>query len=538
MTTQTAIYDPPASVEQDDASSGEVAFQIDAARAAQSRWSQVSLKERLRVVRQFRHAIVEHSEPLCSAVTYPSRNGIAETLAGELIPLADACRFMEKQAGKILAPRRLSRRGRPMWLRGVSVELRREPFGVVLIVGASNYPLFLPGVQALQALVAGNAVLIKPGAGATRAAIALQETFAIARLDPSLVHVLPEDPQSVEAAVAAGVNKVVLTGSANTGRQVQSLLARSLTPSVMELSGCDAVFVLETADFERVARCLAFGLRFNGSGTCIAPRRVFVPRQMQTSLADLLLREMTHVQREAPAIPSTDSRVTELVSGAVRDGARVIAGGVATLDGCSRLAGPTILADASPRMKLLQADVFAPVLSLVPVESVEAALIADRECPYALGAVVFGEGGDAFRFAERVDAGCVVINDLIAPTADPRVPFGGRGQSGFGVTRGGAGLEEMTQLKAVIHQQSRWLPHLEDTTPHDGDLLSCFLGMSHGRSWPQRVRSGWSAIRAALRQRRWTKKLSQNLSERHPRPGNTVVEAKLGLGTKNQEDHR
>ncbi len=179
MTTQLAISDPPASVEQDDASSGEVApVQFDTARAAQSRWRQVSLQERLRVVREFRHAIVEHSESLCSAITYPSRNGIAETLAGELIPLADACRFVENQAGKILSPRRLSRRGRPMWLRGVSVEIRREPFGIVLVVGASNYPLFLPGVQALQALVAGNAVLIKPGLGASRAAIALQETFA------------------------------------------------------------------------------------------------------------------------------------------------------------------------------------------------------------------------------------------------------------------------------------------------------------------------------------------------------------------------
>ena len=106
--------------------------------------------------------------------------------------------------------------------------------------------------------------------------------------------------------------------------------------------------------------------------------------------------------------------------------------------------------------------------------------------PYALGAVVFGDSSRAKEVAEQINAGCVVINDMIAPTADPRVPFGGRGQSGFGVTRGAAGLEEMTQLKSIIHQHGRWLPHLEGPSPHDADLLFGFLGTSHGAGWRQR----------------------------------------------------
>ncbi len=141
---------------------------------------------------------------------------------------------------------------------------------------------------------------------------------------------------------------MVLTGSASTGRQVQSLLARSLTPSVMELSGCDAVFVLETADLERSPGVLLSACDSTAAAPVLPRDGSSFSASMQTSLAELLLREMTHAQRAAPAIPSADRRVTELVSGAVREGARVVAGGVATLDGCSRLAGPTILADASP----------------------------------------------------------------------------------------------------------------------------------------------------------------------------------------------
>lgn len=503
MATRTAIAELHRAAPADVASAGtdDLAVRIADAGRSQRAWSQRSVRDRLRVVRRIRHLLVERSSELIASVTFPHRNGAAETLAAELVPLADACRFLEKEARAILAPRRLRRRSRPIWLRGVDVQLRREPLGTVLIVGAANYPLFLPGVHALQALAAGNAVLIKPGRGSAMAAQALADTCVLAGVDASLVQVLPEEPRWVESAIEAGVNKVVLTGSAETGRNVQSLLSQTLTPSVMELSGCDAVFVLESASLERVAQCLAFGLRFNGSATCIAPRRVFVPRTIRAELEQRLLAQVAGAESES--IAYRDDRVADLVSDATRRGARVIAGGITGSRDEPRILAPTILADAQPEMDLLKSDVFRPVLSIVPVASIAAALHADRQCPYALGAVVFGEGREAQHTAEQIDAGCVVINDLIAPTADPRVPFGGRGQSGFGLTRGAAGLEEMTQIKAVVRQKSRWLPHLDEVTPMDAQLLSGFLGLCHGRGLRERLRGAWTALRAATEQRKW-----------------------------------
>ena len=191
-----------------------------------------------------------------------------------------------------------------------------------------------------------------------------------------------------------------------------------------------------------------------------------------------------------------------LLSAAIREGARPLQAktfqsGNATWD------GPTILADAHPQMELLQRDVFWPVLALVPVASMDEAMDADRLCPYRLGAAVFGEHREAHAFAARVDAGCVVINDMIAPTADPRVPFGGRGQSGFGVTRGALGLEEMTQLKTVIHQRSRWLPHLDNPTPADAQILRGFLGIAHGRGYGARWKGLSQVLAAVMEQRKW-----------------------------------
>ncbi len=172
---------------------------------------------------------------------------VADTLVSEVLPLAEACRFLEREARWILAPQRLSTHARPFWLRRVTAETRREPLGVVLIIAPANYPLFLPGVQALQALAAGNAVLWKPAAGGMAAAEALRDVLVGCGLDPALLQLLDESPQAAADAIAAGVDKVFLTGSAATGTAVLSQLAAHRTPAVMELSGCDAVFVLPGA---------------------------------------------------------------------------------------------------------------------------------------------------------------------------------------------------------------------------------------------------------------------------------------------------
>lgn len=482
------------------AAASEVAQCVRAARRGAALWREVSVASRLRVIRSIRHAIAEQYQLLVDSVTYASRNGAAETLAAEIFPLAEACKFLEREAAGILAPRRLARSKRPLWLPGTAVQLRREPWGVVLIVGASNYPLLLTGVQALQALAAGNAVVVKPGHGATSASAALRELFVDAGLAPELMQIVDEHPQAVQAAVEAGINKLVLTGSAETGRRVQALLSSKLIPATMELSGCDALFVLPGADLDRAAQCLVFGLRLNNSATCIAPRRVFVPRGMQGELEQRVGRLM----RESEAAPAEiPAKVGELVHDALARGARLVAGGVGVASDRATLAAPTILADAAPDMPLLKADVFAPLTSLVPVDSVEEALLANEQCPYALGATVLGPLPEARALAGRINAGCVVINDIIAPTADPRVPFGGRKQSGFGMTRGAAGLEEMTQLKAIIEQRGRLLLHLQRPTPGDAALLGAGLQALHGRGIMARARSAMAVVGAALARRKW-----------------------------------
>src|SRR4051812_27290966 len=143
---------------------------VEAARRSQAAWAATPLAARLRLLRRLRDRIAEHAAGLAEAAGRASVRNAAEALVAEVLPLADACRFLERRAVSLLRPRRLGIGGRPAWLWGARAEVLREPVGVVLVIGPSNYPLMLPGVQALQALAAGNAVLWKPGVGGGPAA--------------------------------------------------------------------------------------------------------------------------------------------------------------------------------------------------------------------------------------------------------------------------------------------------------------------------------------------------------------------------------
>jgi acyl-CoA reductase-like NAD-dependent aldehyde dehydrogenase len=249
-------------------------------------------------------------------------------------------------------------------------------------------------------------------------------------------------------------------------------LASEVVPAVCELSGCDAVFVQQNADLDLVAAALRFGLHLNGGETCIAPRRVFVPRNLLAGLERRLCRQAADfVYRPLPP------RLAALITQAMADGARVVVGqsrqGVST--------APVVLSEAKPTMSLLHTDIAAPVLALVPVRDDDDALAAAAQCSYALGAAVFGDLRTARALAQRVQAGVVVVNDVIVPTADPRLPFGGRKRSGFGITRGAEG-------KAVTVRARRWYPHYDPPHPADGELFRSYIESSHGATWPVRLR--------------------------------------------------
>lgn len=470
---------------------------MSAARLAQARWAATPLSERLARIRELRRLIAEHAPTLAEASASARRRPALESTTAEVLPLAEACRFLEREAPSLLAPRRLGKRGLPLWLSGVRSEVHRDPVGVVLVIGPGNYPLLLPGVQMVQALAVGNAVLLKPGVGGSFAARALIEVIHRAGFDSHLVALLPESTEAAVAAIDASPDKVVFTGSAATGEKILAQLAPRLIPATMELSGCDAFIVRADADLDLVVKSLKFGLELNDGATCMAPKRVLVHRTVATELEGRLARAFSpgSSRRESAQISGKDESIrltsdatrglNSMLSEAVAQGAHFVTGGIAA-DGSLQF--PIILAGVEPPARLLQEDVFAPVLSLVTVSDDAEAVARANDCPYALGASVFSRDESAGRaVADVLNAGVVSINDLILPSADARVPFGGRKRSGFGVTRGAEGLLELTVPKVVTISRAKFRPALEPPHPKDEAMFQAYLELTHGRGFGRRL---------------------------------------------------
>ncbi len=471
---------------------------LEEVRLAQRAWARTPIAARLRILRRFRAELATGARELAATVGTHAVGSLerseADTLVAEVLPLAEACRFLEREAEWVLRTRREGTGARPFWLRGVDVEIERAPLGVVLLIGPGNYPLFLPGAQALQALAAGNAVLWKPAPAGVACAHAIRVMLIASGMPPELLQVLEPATQAATGAIRAGVDKVFLTGSATTGETVLHELAAATTPSVMELSGCDAVFVLEGADLPRVVDALAFGLRLNGSATCMAPRRVFAARALARELA-VRLHVALGALRPVPVPPHTAALLGECLDDARFCGAQVLLDGVAGEHGT---VSPTLLAEVSPEMRIAQTDVFAPVLSLLPFRSPEEAARMHERCRYALTAAIFGPERPARLLAASITAGTILLNDVIVATADPRVPFSGRKRSGFGVTRGRDGLLEMTVPRAVVRQRSRSRVPYQPTTEAHGALFAGYLRAVHAGGWRERL-AGLRAMGQAMR---------------------------------------
>ena len=461
-------------------------------RAAQSAWQRIPLRERLEIIGRIAGSLADQGDRVARAVYRPAAT-LGEIIASEVLPVAEACRYLHKRAGQLLRPQRLKQRDGAWWMGSVYVTELREALGIVLIIGPSNYPLFLPGVQLIQALAAGNAVIVKPAPSCEEAMHVLIELCIESGVPADLMHQLDSSPESVPLAIETGVDKVLFTGSLSTGKKVARLCSDRMVPMAMELSGNDAVLVADDADLQRVAKCIAYALSLNGGQTCIAPRRLFATADTLQRLIPLLNDQLSSAPERTISQRGWQFARNQL-DHALADGATIACGQLSHFEDASRVK-PIVIANMRSDMPLTQEDIFAPILSLISVVDMSDALRQADQCRYALGAAIFSNSAELIEQAQSISVGCITINDCLVPTADPRVSFGGRRASGFGMTRGLEGLRELTQLKVICMRRGRWLPHLSTGESKLAPMLQGILKLRHGRSWSER----WSGIKSLMK---------------------------------------
>ena len=450
------------------------------------------MSQRLAWVRAFRGALVAHQEALLRLIEAETAKPRHEALLGDLMPLLASCRWHERHAGRVLRERAVG--GRPLLFVGMRHRVRRVPLGRVAIIATWNYPVQLLGIQLVQALVAGNRVVVKPSEHAPRTQALLLELAVAAGLPAGTLEWTgagrDEGPRLLEAG---GLDHVVFTGSTAVGRQVAAWAAEHLIPTTLELSGCDSAIVLDDADAALAASSIWTGVTMNGGQTCMAPRRALVDQRVYhrfiAALAPLAAGAAPRALISAPAALAA----FELARRAVDAGARSLSGVLEAPRGSAMV--PLAIADCPEDAPLVAGDHFAPVLAVVPVRGLEHALRVHAACGQHLATSIFTrDTRRAGAIAPRLGAGYVTINDCVLPQAHPGTSIGGVGRSGWGASRGEAGLRAMTREVCVAATSPRFRAPAEPPTRRSlamlAGLITAVYRPRFGRVPPAAVRAG------------------------------------------------
>lgn len=435
-----------------------VAEIVRRARAAQRIWAARPLAERLDVVRRFQHLLYRRRRDAAALVTRENGKPLGEALLTDVVVTLDVARYYLAHAGKMLEPRRV-RHGN-VALRGKRGWIHWDPLGVIGVISPWNYPLLLPFGELLPALLAGNAVVLKPSELTTRTGLFGVDLLREAGLAEDLCQVVVGGGEVGAALIAAGPDKVFFTGSARTGRKVSVAAAERFIPVNLELGGSDPCIVLADADLERAASGIIWARYTNGGQTCVAAKRVIVDRRVYDRFVEILVRKVGTLRLGPGSAPGVDvgpmirlAQVEELerqLAETVRAGARVRAGGKRRPDLGPTFFEPTVLTDVPLASPAWREEVFGPVLPVVPAEGPDEAIRLANDSSYGLSASIWtGNRAHGELLARRVEAGAVLVNDAAYYVGAIEAPHGGEKQSGMGRTHAEFGLLETCRPRFV-----------------------------------------------------------------------------------------
>lgn len=339
--------------------------------------------------------------------------------------------------------------------------LQPEPLGVVLIIGAWNYPLQLTLAGLAAAIAAGNCAVVKPSelAPATSDVIARRVPEY---LDDECIKIVEGSIPETSALLELPWDHILFTGGGNVGRIVMAAAAKHLTPVTLELGGKSPCVVLPDADLLTTARRIAWGKFTNAGQTCIAPDYVLVDAETEKKLIPLIQQAVTEMFGEDPQVSTSYGRIVndrhfERVAEYIGSGDVAVGG---QTDPASRYIAPTVLTGVTPDSLVMQGEIFGPVLPILRTENLEEAIRFIRAGDKPLAAYLFTKDRAAEeRFLEKVSCGNACINDAMMFMTVHELPFGGVGPSGMGNYSGEYGFKTFSHMKAVMRRG--WWPDLD-----------------------------------------------------------------------------
>jgi acyl-CoA reductase-like NAD-dependent aldehyde dehydrogenase len=433
----------------------EVRAAVERARKAQASWGALPVAERARRLLSYVHALIDRQEELCDLISREAGKPAFEAYLHEVSASAICGQYFAKHAEKLLAPRAVE-----MTLaKHRRATLYYSPRGVVGLITPWNFPLFMPLRDLFMAVVAGNAVVLKPSEVTPLIALKAKQVWDDAGLPPELFQVVTGYGATGAALIDGGIDFCVFTGGVATGRRVAAMCGERLIPCVMELGGKAPLIACSDADVELAAHAAVSGGFANSGQICIAVERVYAHKSIAETLERRIIERTRALRVGDPQLQTVDvgaiifpkqMDVAEAhIADALAKGA-VLATGGHRIEGKGNFFQPTVLTNCNPSMTVMTEEIFGPVVPIMRVDSDEEALSLANRSHLGLNAYVFSKDrsyGEAF--AARVEAGSVLVNDVLTNGGMPETPFGGIKQSGFGRVLGEDALREMCNVRHV-----------------------------------------------------------------------------------------
>jgi succinate-semialdehyde dehydrogenase/glutarate-semialdehyde dehydrogenase len=439
---QVAAFDPLTAAEIED--------RLGRAASAFRAWRTTSLDERARLLETLADRLDADAERLGALMTL-EMGKLAKPGRDEAHKCAKGCRYYAAHGAGLLADEVVA-------TEAVRSFVRYEPTGVVFAIMPWNFPFWQVFRFAAPALMAGNVVLLKHAPTVPQCALAIEDLFRSAGFPEGVFQSLLIDVDQVPPILDdPRVRAVTLTGSDRAGRDVASRAGKALKKTVLELGGSDPFIVMPSADLARAVAAAVASRTLNAGQSCIAAKRFIVAEAIADRFVPAFVAGMAALRIGDPADETTEigpmarADLVEGLAGQVADavahGARILTGG-APLEGPGYFYPPTVLTNVTPAARAYREELFGPVATVFTAKTAEEAIVLANDTPYGLGASVWtSDPRERDRFVAELETGQVFVNAIVA--SDPRVPFGGVKQSGYGRELGAQGIREFVQAKTV-----------------------------------------------------------------------------------------
>jgi acyl-CoA reductase-like NAD-dependent aldehyde dehydrogenase len=447
-----------------------IASSVAKARAAQEAWAELDLAKRIKAVSGVKKRILARAAAIATTVHEETGKPEVEALLGEVLASADVVSYWAEAMTDELEP--LEVEIDQLSYPKKSGLIHREARGTIGVIMPWNFPFALPLRTIIPALMAGNAVVFKPSEISPRTGKLVAELFD--GLLPDGVLALVQGGGDAGAKLCASeVDLVVFTGSPASGRKVAHACAERLIPCALELGGKDAAIVLEDANLERAANGIVWGAMMNAGQNCGAVERVYAEKKIVKELTDKIVaatRALRVGEDVGPlTTPAQRATVERHVEAARKAGGVVHVGGAAVAEARSRLGyEPTVISIDADDNALIAEETFGPVVPVTPVADADEAVRRANASRYGLTASIWTADlrrGEAL--ARRLRAGVVTLNNHSFTGAIAAAPWGGVGETGWGITGSPLALEHLTRPRFVCVDRNKaaremwWYPYTD-----------------------------------------------------------------------------